>query len=232
MRKFVTNMVKTRAAMLLLSLVLMRSGAELADFLLIESRQTFPESEQLCQAQGYDGLAVLSTPETYGLALHLTEYHRTVHGRSTYVGLRYQIPRDIRVWDDGTVPTADTPYKHGHANKASIGDPYGLLNHEGEIKWASGNKNKMALCGNHQQQTAEARGSNMYGQQPANVTWSLSLTTMSTYLECALLCGQDHRCRVAAFSSDLLTCQTLAAGSYTNFTQNSAFQTFLRAGFI
>ncbi|KAK3704109.1 hypothetical protein RRG08_017273 [Elysia crispata] len=76
MRKFVKNMVKPRAAMLLLSLVLMRSGAELADFLLIESRQTFLESEQLCQAQGYDGLAVLSTPETYSLALRLTEYHR------------------------------------------------------------------------------------------------------------------------------------------------------------
>ena len=76
MRNFVGNTVKTSEAMLLLSLVLMRSGAELADFLLIESLQTFLESEQLCQAQGYDGLAVLSTPETYGLALHLTEYHR------------------------------------------------------------------------------------------------------------------------------------------------------------
>ena len=77
----------------------------------------------------------------------------------------------------------------------------------------------------------EGHGVTVLGHQPAGVSSSLSVTNVMSYLECVLLCGQDHRCRVAEFNFDLLTCVTLGPGSHSGLTPNPQSQTFVRNGF-
>ncbi|GFS03683.1 hypothetical protein ElyMa_002893100 [Elysia marginata] len=78
----------------------------------------------------------------------------------------------------------------------------------------------------------EAHGVSTPGHQAVGVSSSLSVTKVFSYLECVLLCGQDHRCRAAEFNSDLLTCMTLGPGSYSGFTANVNSQMFVRNGFL
>ncbi|RUS69783.1 hypothetical protein EGW08_022458 [Elysia chlorotica] len=222
---------KPHWATIVFLMLLMRCQAVLFDFHVIESRQSFLDGEQLCKDQGYDGLGVISSPEMYELALRLTEPHRTgVDGSAVYVGMRYHANREAGLWDDGTVPASDTPWKSGNADAASTIDPYGMMAMSGELKWTSGSSLKLAICGNHGQRF-EAHGTTLSGQQAANVTWSLAWVSVSTSLECALYCGQDSRCRVAEFNSEKKSCRTLAAGAYSSFVQSSTTQTFVRTGF-
>ena len=59
--------------LLCLTSVLAVGKGELIDFHAINKRQTATDGERDCQALGYDGLAVVSSPETYRYALRLTE---------------------------------------------------------------------------------------------------------------------------------------------------------------
>ena len=62
--------------LLCLALVLALVSGEVMDFLALTTSQTFAESEDRCRTLGYDGLAVVSSPEMYRYALRLTEILR------------------------------------------------------------------------------------------------------------------------------------------------------------
>ena len=51
-------------------------AGELFDFHVIQTLQNYTDGETLCQALGYDGLAVVSSPEMYNHALRITKASR------------------------------------------------------------------------------------------------------------------------------------------------------------
>ena len=79
--------------------------------------------------------------------------------------------------------------------------------------------------------STEAYGSSAIGQKPMNVSSRLAVVQISSYQECVILCGMDHRCRVAQFNSNQKTCMTLEAGTYIDFTTDGTSNTFIRNGF-
>ncbi|KAK3764724.1 hypothetical protein RRG08_042034 [Elysia crispata] len=224
--------MSNKSVLLLLPLVFAVESGYLCNFRTLSTRQNFENSETLCQDFGYDGLAVVSSPEMYSCALQLTRAVRLSGQKiGVYVGLRNSSTTNLLTWDDGTVPAEDTPWKYSSWAKDFTSRHYGNLHYNESFKSANPSQLKFALCGNHKNLPTEAHGRTILGQQPAGVSSSLSVTKVLSYLECVLLCGQDHRCRVAEFNFDLLTCLTLGPGSYTGFTPNSRCQVFIRNGF-
>ena len=70
----ISNPIIMRVKPVLLSMImlLMQGNGELFDFHAISSRQDFHEGESMCQNLGYDGLAIINTPETFAYALTIT----------------------------------------------------------------------------------------------------------------------------------------------------------------
>ena len=62
----------TSAYVLLPVLVTLGAG-HLFDFKVIPTRQSATDGEGMCIELGYDGLAIVSSPEMYNYALQLTE---------------------------------------------------------------------------------------------------------------------------------------------------------------
>ena len=65
---------------LLVALVVALGGRGIGGYVfniyVVETRQSFTASEELCRSLGYDGLAVLSTPEMFNVAFRHTEVMR------------------------------------------------------------------------------------------------------------------------------------------------------------
>ncbi|KAK3788167.1 hypothetical protein RRG08_042861 [Elysia crispata] len=216
--------------LLWLTLVFALGKGTLFDFHVIPTRQRFQSGESLCQGLGYDGLAIISSPEMYRYTLKLTKLLRAnepIHG--LYVGLRRNPQTHLMTWDDGSSCAEDTPWLVDISLYPQL--DYGVLNRAGDLSLSSGTWGQYSLCGNHNNLSTEAQGITARGQQPDGVSSSLSLITVPSYLACVLLCGRDYRCRAAEFNSNLLTCMILGPGSYTGLKANVQSQTFVRIGY-
>ncbi|GFR78088.1 hypothetical protein ElyMa_003986000 [Elysia marginata] len=154
-----------------------------------------------------------------------------VNGIGLYIGLRNNTDTKLVTWDDGTALASDLPWKNEDDANNLNGRPFGRLHRLANLIATRGTQSKMALCGNHVNLPTEAHGASNPGQHAVGVSSSLSVTKVFSYLECVLLCGQDHRCRAAEYNSDLLTCMTLGPGSYSGLAGNINSQMFVRNGF-
>ncbi|GFS03669.1 hypothetical protein ElyMa_002892700 [Elysia marginata] len=220
-----------RKIVLLLPLLFFSLGrGKLFNFHAIQTRHSFEDSELLCQGLGYDGLAVVSSPEMHVYALSLTETLRA-SGRGFFIGIGKNSDTHLVKWDDGTFPAEDTPWTRS-SNYTGYTFAHRFMISSGGLYKALVNKTRTALCGYHANLSTEANGVSHPGQHAVDVSSSLSVTKVFSYLECVLLCGQDHRCRAAEFNSELLTCMKLGPGSYTGLVANINSQMFVRNGFI
>ncbi|KAK3788168.1 hypothetical protein RRG08_042862 [Elysia crispata] len=204
----------------------------LFDFHVIPTRQSYQSGESLCRGLGYDGLAIISSPEMYRYALQLTKPLRTNDQTcGVYVGLRRNsVETHLMTWDDGSSFAEDTPWLVDISLYPQL--DYGVLNRAGDLTLSSGTWGQYSLCGNHNNLPTEAQGITAVGQQPDSVSSSLSVIKVPSYMECVLLCGRDCRCRAAEFNSNLLTCMILSPGSYTGLKASGQSQTFVRNGYI
>ena len=195
---------------------------------LVTTTQNSTCAEVQCRQLGYDGLAVLSSPEVFRHAFRMLELNK-LQSKGFYAGLHF-IPetREYR-WDDGTVAAHDTPKRHPREDITGIlnSDHNALILKNGTAYFGNGSLSLLSLCGNYTQ-PSQAHVTNSYGQQPKDVRLSLSITIISSYLECTLLCALDYRCEVPHFASDNKTCSILAKDTYFGFKDNPQSQLFLR----
>ncbi|GFO43219.1 hypothetical protein PoB_006972400 [Plakobranchus ocellatus] len=109
-------------------------------FSVLSFDANFTVAEQACQALGFDGLAILSTPEEYNYVLRLSADVR--QHRGIWLALRFDEVLASPVWDDGTVPAPDMPWK-----REAI-QPCGKLNTAGLLGMLPCDKLKYPACGN------------------------------------------------------------------------------------
>ncbi|GFN74062.1 hypothetical protein PoB_000056800 [Plakobranchus ocellatus] len=86
-------------------------------------------------------------------------------------------------------------------------------------------------CLSDKRQVSEGYGRTAEGQQPAGNSSILLMTTTLSYLECILLCSQDHNCRTASFHLHQLTCTMFGPDSYTHLIPDLESKTFIRQGY-
>ncbi|GFN94373.1 hypothetical protein PoB_002087900 [Plakobranchus ocellatus] len=133
-----------------------------------------------------------------------------------------------RVWDDGTVAAPDIPWKN------QLIRPCGRLTMAGNLGMISCNKLRYPACGNHSGKAfEEAQGLTYHSTAPTNVTASLSVSRVDSYLQCALLCSSENLCRAAHFDLVTRNCEILGPGSFSisDFQVESASTTFVRRSF-
>ncbi|RUS91939.1 hypothetical protein EGW08_000341 [Elysia chlorotica] len=210
-------------------IVLRHTAGAMFDFRLTDGRLNFTAQEDKCKSMGYDGLAILSTPEALEYANKMSIYIRTVLGRGLYVGHHFHPDTNEFLWDDGTVMRSDTPI-----DIYSINDNYTRIFITGTFSRGVGLTNPFAICGNHDNppRQSSASGSIKHGEQLQTTTRTvLSEGTAVSYMECFLLCSMDSHCRFAEFNSDLLTCAVIGEYTSSGTTPNAHVWTFIRQTF-
>ncbi|RUS80777.1 hypothetical protein EGW08_011447 [Elysia chlorotica] len=186
------------------------------DFLVTDRRHNYTDQEKKCQGLGYDGLAVVSTPEALEYANKISYYTRIVLYKEMYVGNHLHLDTNEFLWDDGTVMTPDTPLDVHYSHQ-----PCTRLKTTGTFARGGGTGIQYGICGNHDNppRQSSASGSMKHGEQLQTTARTvLSEGTALSYLECFVLCGMDSHCRLAEFNSDLLTCAVI--GEYTSSDDN------------
>ncbi|GFS03835.1 hypothetical protein ElyMa_006480800 [Elysia marginata] len=200
------------------------------DFLFIEERRNSTSQEEFCNDLGYDGLAVLSTPEAFGYAVKITEHARTASWQNVFIGLHYKPELGLLLWDDGTSPRSDSPFLNNPV-LVDPSSPFGRLNLNDHLRFGGGTNNHTALCGNHKNYPTESSGRTVSGELVTTSRTILSVSKLSSYLECAVLCGFTSECRAAEFNSDLFTCTLTGAYSSSGTGTNPRVLTFVRQTF-
>ena len=188
---------------------------------------SYPESHTKCQSLGYDGLAVLSTPEAYNQAVRLTESYRTGGSAgSINVGM-YRVGKTTEMrWKDGTIFTQDTPYKSNFGTSRASGCIAPL----GYFLTVKGSSRRTSICGDYRSRVAQ--GKTYDGQGTSSVRGeNLTESSVKSYLQCVALCGKDHRCRAAEFHKAGKYCVIYGFGDYTSFNVDTERKTFVRVGF-
>ncbi|GFO20324.1 hypothetical protein PoB_004682900 [Plakobranchus ocellatus] len=193
----------------------------LFDFGTITTKQNF---EKLCRKKGYDGLAVINSPEALKVAMKLAKQDFRDFSK-IFIGLRYRPETRSIAWDDGTPVASDTPEMSDVVGNTKT--PYGRLSDEGTVNLGTGLVPGQAICGMHKNLATEAHGYTVHGQQPVGVSSSLFQISVFSYLECAVVCGQDNRCKAAEFKTNELTCAIFGPGSY-DLDANSNSITYVR----
>ncbi|GFS03858.1 hypothetical protein ElyMa_006481400 [Elysia marginata] len=134
------------------------------------------------------------------------------------------------MWDDGTSPRSDSPFLD---DLVVVGPIYsfGRLDWIGNVKMGAGANNITALCGKHKNYPTESSGRTVSGELVTTSRTILSLSKLSSYLECAVLCGFTSECRAAEFNTDLLTCTLTGAYSSSGTGINPHVLTYVRQTF-
>ena len=215
-----------KVVLLILTLCIEHHHGAMFKLHMVKIYQNALDAEAHCKQLRFDGLAVLSSPEAYRNAIRMTKPYREV--ANFYIGLHFIPDTGDDRWDDGTVATPDTPIRYPGGNLTYRGHTRGRILKSGKAFYGPGKMLHYSLCGNYNNQPSEAQGTNSYGQQPKGVRSSLSITSVSTYLECTMLCALDYRCKVAHFASNEKTCSILAKGTYSVLKANPKSHTFLR----
>ncbi|GFO18396.1 hypothetical protein PoB_004490100 [Plakobranchus ocellatus] len=196
-------------------------------FSLLYFEANYTVAEQACHALGFDGLAILSNPEEYNYVHKLSTVIREDLNRGMWLALKYDDMLARPMWDDGTVPAPDMPWKGNAINK-----PCGRFQRAGFVGMLPCDKLRYAVCGNHHGKTLdEAEGSINWTAAPTNVTSSLIESRVESYLQCALLCGSENLCRAAHFNQITMSCKILGPGSFSDFQSDPDSTTFVRRSF-
>ncbi|GFR81594.1 hypothetical protein ElyMa_005929600 [Elysia marginata] len=195
------------------------------DFHYISEKNRPLDQEEKCRALGYDGLAILKTPEALKYAISIAFI---MHG--VYIGLQYNPEFGHAVWDDGTIPRSDTPF-HGTPPFGDPDKPYGRIIWSSKLALGKPGQRRPAICGNHKNYRMQSMGSLMPGTLQITSKTILSVSRMFSYLECAVLCGITYECRAAEFNSDLLTCTVIGEYTSTGSIANSQVWTYIRQTF-
>ncbi|KAK3751134.1 hypothetical protein RRG08_039139 [Elysia crispata] len=195
------------------------------DFHLTETFQNYTGQERNCRDIGYDGLAVISTPEAFSYALKL---FRNLVVTQIFIGARCRPKTRITMWDDDTFPRSDTPF-HGSIPTTDPTRPYARLTGVRDFKMGTGHLKHMGLCGNHKNYPTESSGTTLRGELQTSVRTVLSVSQVFSYLECAVICGMVHECRAAEFNPNLLTCTVI--GMYQSRFYKSEPQLLLASSF-
>ncbi|RUS90262.1 hypothetical protein EGW08_001951, partial [Elysia chlorotica] len=124
-------------------IVLRHTAGAMFDFRVTDVGYNFTMQDHNCQSLGYDGLAVVSTPEALEYANKISYYTRIVRKREMYVGNHFHLDTNEHLWDDGTVMTSDTPI-----DVAYIDQPYTRLKTTGTFARGRGTGIQLGLCGN------------------------------------------------------------------------------------
>ncbi|KAK3752251.1 hypothetical protein RRG08_064272 [Elysia crispata] len=221
---FTTSLIST-------SMILSSVSAEMFDFHLVQEYHNSTTQEKICKDLGYDGLAIISTPEAYIYALKLTDYIRNVLNKGIYIGAHFRPEDDVTLWDDGTVPRSDSPF-YVHPPAAEPSQPVARLDSWGMFRMGMNLRARPGICGKHKNYPTQSSGSTLQGQRLQTTTReTLSESQVSTYLECAVMCGAVHECRAAEFNSDLLTCTLIGQYKSTGNLGHPRITTYIRKTF-
>ncbi|GFN95082.1 hypothetical protein PoB_002158800 [Plakobranchus ocellatus] len=134
-------------------------------------------------------------------------------------------------WADDTVVATDMPWTKDFSDEEFKEMPQAFLYYLGAMSILPRSQTRLAACGNHKNLATEAHGVTAHGKKPTGFTSSLSVSRAPSYLECAVGCALDYRCRVAEFNTGNMTCMTLGHESSTAFIDNPQSLTFIRNGF-
>ncbi|KAK3731267.1 hypothetical protein RRG08_025809 [Elysia crispata] len=213
------------------ALVLSSPGAwavRMFNFRVLDSINKPSGGHQRCQEIGYDGLAILSSPEAYRHALTVIAPNITAATNRFAIGLFFDKAAKDVLWADGTKYAADTPWNNPPPDRSGQ-LPFGRMRGDGKIIMTRNSFAAFSLCGTYN--TRESYGKTLSEQQPDGQTSSLDIKETKSFLHCKVLCGADIRCRAAEFNFDLSTCTTFASKMFSGFTTNKATSTFVREGF-
>ncbi|GFO39141.1 hypothetical protein PoB_006564600 [Plakobranchus ocellatus] len=194
------------------------------DFHLTSGIQNFTEGERVCKSLGYDGLAVAKSPEAYHDMLDILAGILKNPEDGVYLAIRGHLDIGQLVWDDGSTMAEDTPSSYSLRHGGGL---MGRLTTNRKVRLGDGVWNRAAVCGNYHTK-AFSYGRAAHGKQPAGVSSNLNRVSVVSFLDCALQCGQDYKCRAAKFNSLSLTCVTFGSGSYTALADNPHVSTFIR----
>ncbi|RUS82533.1 hypothetical protein EGW08_009705 [Elysia chlorotica] len=134
-------------AFIFAAMVLGCNDAAMFEFRLIEENHNCTYFRELCQNLGYDGLAILSTPEAYQYAMDISANVRDTLGMHIFIGARYFPEYDATLWDDGTETRSDSPFGR-HPPKADPNEPCTRLLHTGNFRLTADNLLYYGMCGN------------------------------------------------------------------------------------
>ena len=177
----------------------------------------YTDNVSLCKSKGYDGLALVKSPEQYTTAVRILAplLTDTLYHSGFYIGLIYNADAHIIEWKDGTPAGVDKEMPSRNLFRPMASRPYGRLSLKFEFTMDQGSHQRLALCGNDKNLPTQAIGLTRMSSEPVPITKShvLSEIRSPSYLECVVQCGADYRCRVAAFDTELQTCTTYGPGT-------------------
>ena len=78
----------------------------------------------------------------------------------------------------------------------------------------------------------EASGITHKFKKPFNISSTLEVHHVHSYLECTILCSSQYLCNAAWFDAPSLTCNLVRADGYTGLENSQNAQTFVREGYI
>ncbi|KAK3766541.1 hypothetical protein RRG08_028659 [Elysia crispata] len=184
--------------------------------------------QQLCKDLGYDGLAVLSSPEAYRLGLEIRAPVRLSDKSRVSVGLYFKSnSRSLRWADDGMVAD-DTPWADP-SPVVSETKPFGRLKGDGTLLTTGNAFETYSLCG--KQYTKEAFGKKLFGKKPDGQTSYISQKKTTSFMRCVGTCSTTSRCRAAEYNLNISTCTIFDTSMFSGFSQNEGTNTFIRDGY-
>ncbi|RUS69315.1 hypothetical protein EGW08_022921 [Elysia chlorotica] len=122
---------------------------QLFDFHFVHTLQNSTDSARICANLGYDGLAIVKSPEAYNHFLKISLPWRTEYGRGVYIGFSALPDTTTLTWQDGSVLAPDMPWGTDLPGTDWVtGSMTGFVSESGRMRLASGSSLKFALCGN------------------------------------------------------------------------------------
>ncbi|RUS80403.1 hypothetical protein EGW08_011839 [Elysia chlorotica] len=197
-------------------------------FRVLDTIHVPSEGHVRCQETGFDGLAIISSPEAYKHAMAVIQPNASSSTSRFAIGLFLNSAERDFFWADGTEYARDTPWSN-YPPDTSGTKPFCRLRADGKILTTKDNNAAFSLCGMYD--TRESYGRTLHKQQPDGQTSSLRVQQTRSYLECTVLCGSDYRCRAAEYSFTTSMCTTLGPNMFSGFSANEFTSTFDRGSF-
>lgn len=191
------------------------------DFHLIEEYDNCTNQEIRCKELGYDGLAVLSTPEAYTYAKNVIDGL----GYLAYIGVHFDAQLNISLWNDATPIRSDALFRY---TIGSVESPFGCMLPNKKMTMHAGDMLRPALCGNYKNFPSESSGSTTQGKLQTTSETVLAVVELHSYLECAIFCGTIIECRAAEFDPGLVVCTILGTYTSTGTLPDSQVLTYIR----
>ncbi|GFS02331.1 hypothetical protein ElyMa_002862100 [Elysia marginata] len=116
------------------------------DFLILDTRDNATNGNKICKTRGYDGLAVVNTPESFAYLLKITEEKRKI-GKGVNIGFYLEINTKTFKWYDGSAPSSDMPWLFKNTTPTTS-KPHGRVHFSGRISMETGKASVHTACSN------------------------------------------------------------------------------------